>query len=64
MGSDMELCFNVRTFFYGIYPVEDILKDDHVRCIIGVIKLFEGLSILLRGGLEGLPLILMEFLRV
>ncbi len=34
MGSDMELCFNVRTFFYGIYPVEDILKDDHVRCII------------------------------
>jgi len=60
----MELCFNVRTFFYGIYPVEDILKDDHVRCIIGVIKLFEGLSILLRGGLEGLPLILMEFLRV
>ena len=34
MGSDMELCFNVRTFFYWIYPVEDILKDDHVRCII------------------------------
>ena len=30
----------------------------------GIIKLFEGLSILLRGGLEGLPLILMEFLRV
>ena len=29
-----------------------------------IIKLFEGLSILLRGGLEGLPLILMEFLRV
>lgn len=28
------LYFNVRTFFFGIYPVEDILKDDHVRCII------------------------------
>ena len=28
-----------------------------------VIELFEGLSILLRGGLEGLPLFLMEFLR-
>ena len=32
--------------------------------IFWIIKLFEGLSILLRGGLEGLPLILMEFLRV
>ena len=30
---------------------------------IRIIKLFEGLSILLRGGLEGLPLFLMEFLR-
>lgn len=31
--------------------------------LFGIIKLFEGLSILLRGGLEGLPLFLMEFLR-
>ena len=37
-------------------------SEQYVLCRI--IKLFEGLSILLRGGLEGLPLFLMEFLRV
>ena len=46
--------------------VEQELEDESTAeaTPFGIIKLFEGLSILLRGGLEGLPLILMEFLRV
>ena len=44
--------------------IDNLLVVDGEVVVLWIIKLFEGLSILLRGGLEGLPLILMEFLRV
>ena len=59
-----------RPTAYGEYaPYHFVDTEQEFRMIVKrlrpwIIKLFEGLSILLRGGLEGLPLILMEFLRV
>jgi len=47
-----------------LYKAGDFCLNAGVAGFFRIIKLFEGLSILLRGGLEGLPLILMEFLRV
>lgn len=65
-GIDIgDLRTTVKYYKKGKITLEEAAEDLNMTVEeFRVIELFEGLSILLRGGLEGLPLFLMEFLRV
>ena len=43
MGSDMELCFNVRTFFSTVYPFRSFLIPLGRTCIPSIVFRFSPL---------------------